>query len=175
MKKLLSVVFTLAALFISQTVYAQSAPTMRQRKFAANNAICAVASCKILNAVLATADVGPRSFYLPVGGFSKLTIQLDYVQSAATDEEMSCFGSLNGGASYGKIMSTGISSGTGTISPYHDTCAIGALASQCPTGTYSILIDYDIRTYDSVYCTWSATTGGASDKATIYATAAVGE
>ena len=148
-------------------------PVMNRAKFAAGDALCTSASCKVLNAVAATASSGSRTFTVSTGGFSKTVFQLDYTYSAATDQRLACYGSLNGGASYARIMSTGIVSGSGTLMPYTDICNIGV--NQCLTGSGNILIEYDSRNYDKMQCVWSATSGGAGDTVNIYAAAAVGQ
>jgi len=141
-------------------------PVMSRLKFAAGDTLCTSSSCKVLNAVAANAAEGSRTFTLSVTGYSKATIQLDFVWAAATDHRLACSGSVNGGGSYARITSTAITAGVGTISLYQDVRAVGA--------SENILLEYDVRTYDKIRCVWSTTGGGASDNITAYAEAAVG-
>lgn len=146
------------------------ADTMRTVKFAASGAICTTnttAPCKILNAVAANANASLRTFVLPVAGYSKATIQVNLTRSAATDIQLACTASLDGGATYATITSTSILAGVGTMTAYHDVYAT--------TSTGNVLFEYDTRTYDSMTCVWSSTSGGSNDKATVYAGAAVGQ
>jgi hypothetical protein len=144
-------------------------PVMSRLKFTSAGATCATSTgaCKVLDGIALNASSSSRTFTLPVSGYSKLTVQANLTRSAATDLQLICTASLDGGSTYGSITSTSVSGGTGTVSAYHDVITVGA------SGNY--LLEYDTRTYDYIKCVVSGTSGGSSDTVTIYAVAAVGQ
>lgn len=129
---------------------------------------------KVLDSVALNAADASRTFSLDVSGYSSLSVQVDLTRTAATDLQLTCSVSLNGGVSFGSLTSTSVSSGTGTISVFHDVCTIGA-GSTCLTGTGNIVLDYDVRKYDAFKCVVSGTSGGANDIVNVYVVAAVGQ
>jgi hypothetical protein len=145
------------------------APVLNRLKFTAAGATCPTqdGSCKVLSAVALNASAGSRTFTLPVSRYAKTVVQVDLTRTAATDLQLTCTGSLNGGATYGEIASTSISAGVGTMSAYRDVFAL--------TTSRNILFEYDTRNYDSFRCVVSGTSGGAADTINVYASSAVGQ
>jgi hypothetical protein len=160
----LALVLSLAA----SAAQAQSiAPSQRRVRYTAGGAVCAAApaSCRVLAGVAANAATGLRTFRLKTEGLAKLTVQVDLVRTAATDVRLSCSASLSDASTFGRIASTAIAAGTGTVSAYTDVYAT--------TSTGGIVLEYDVRTYDWVECTATATSGGANDTVTVYAIGSV--
>jgi hypothetical protein len=144
------------------------APAMSKIQFTAAGAVCTVAaaSCKVLNEAVANGLAATRTFVLPVAGFSKVSIQVDLTRVAATDVQLTCTASLDGGGHYASITATKITGGTGTVTAYHDSYAT--------TSTGNVLFEYDTRTYGSMQCVVGST-AGTTDTYTVFAVAAVGQ
>ena len=163
----------LAALVLSLALSAPpqpTSPTMYRAHFTAAGAICSTpgtaGSCKVLNEAVANGLAATRTFVLPVAGFSKTTIQVDLTRVAATDVQLTCTASLDGGGHYASITATKITGGTGTVTAYHDVYAT--------TSTGNVLFEYDTRTYDSMQCVVSST-AGTTDTYPVFAVGAVGQ
>ena len=132
-----------------------------QARYKVANTDCTLVNCRLLNGVAGNAAAALRTFTINTGTFVKTTLQVDYVWTAGTAVTMTCSGSLNQGASYGRVTSTSVAAGTGTVTPYTDSRAV--------TASENFLLEYDVRTYDRLQCVVAVTGGGADDTITVYA------
>jgi hypothetical protein len=143
------------------------APGTSTLRFTAAGATCASNSCKVLSAVALNATASTRTVTLPVAGYSRLTLQVELTRVAATDVQVTCTGSINGGGTYAQETSVTISAGTGTLAAYHDVFAT--------TTSQNFLTKYDVRGIDKIACVLSGTSAGATDLIDVYALASVGQ
>jgi hypothetical protein len=143
------------------------APGTSTLRFTAAGATCSSNSCKVLSAVALNATAATRTVTLPVAGYSRLTMQIELTRVAATDVQVTCTGSINGGGTYALVTSGTTSSGTGTLSAYHDVFAT--------TTSQNFMTQYDVRGLDKIACVLSGTAAGGTDLVDVYALASVGQ
>jgi hypothetical protein len=162
----LAVVVMLAGLLYLGIASAQStAPGLRTHRYGTRVA-GTLKQFKVLDGAALNAAAASRTFTLDVSGMSVVSIQIDLTRTAATDLQLTCLASLNGGVSYGEISSTSVSGGTGTMTAYHDVFPLSA--------NHNLIFDYYVGTKDNLKCTVSGTSGGANDTIDVYAVSAVG-
>jgi hypothetical protein len=146
---------------------AETTPLVKIQRYTTDGAKCpdstAISNCKVRNAEILDTST---SWTMDVAGYSKLTLQIDHTFAAATAITVTCEGSINGGTTYGRLTSTSVSSGTGTVSAYTDSYATGSASSK-------IILEYGIAGYDHVRCDLGDT-AATTDLDTIYANASVG-
>lgn len=124
----------------------------------------APSACKVKSAAtLKTVS----SWTMETAGYSKLSLQIDHTWAAASAITVVCEGSLNGGTTYARIVSTAILAGTGTLSAYTDSYATGGAST-------NILIEYGIQGYDHVRCDLNDT-AATIDTVNVWAVASRGE
>lgn len=92
-------------------------------------------------------------------GYTKLTLQVIYFHSSATNVNLACSGSLDG-ITFGNIQSIALASGVGTLSNYMYTKSVSA--------NTSFIVNLGMN-YKAFKCTASAPGASASDTITILA------
>jgi len=125
-------------------------------------------ACAVLSAVPLNAAAASRTMLFNVRGYSTLKIQINYTYSAATVVIATPSCSQDNNTTYGSETSTGVISGTGTVSVYTDNYTTGAANAK-------IVLTYDTRGCDWYKVILSGTGAGAGDLVTTYAVAAVGQ
>lgn len=125
------------------------------------------ASQKVLDAVALNASAATRTFALDVQSMSKLLVWVDFTYAAATTVVLTPSASPNGGTLYGRVTSTAVAAGAGTVSLYTDTYTTGAASA-------IFLVEYDVRGMDYFKVVFSGASAGASDLVTVYCTGVCG-
>jgi len=92
-------------------------------------------------------------------GYTKLTLQVIYFHSSATNVNLSCSGSLDG-VTFGKVQSIALSSGVGTLSDYTYTKSV--------SGNTSFIVNLGMN-YKAFQCTASAPGASSGDTITLLA------
>ncbi len=143
-----------------------SATPVIRRKFGTRSA-GATERFKALDGVAATASDGSRTVTLDVRGMARVVFVIEYTRGGAgTAVTLTPSVSLDEGTTYGRLTSTSVAAGAGTVSAYTDTYTSSA------TGT--ICVSYDVRGYDYFKVIFAITAGNGSDTLTVYASASAG-
>lgn len=121
---------------------------------------------KVLSSVPLNAAAASRTFTVQVSGYSLLRVLVVLDRTAATDLQLAGSGSLDDGDTFGRVVATSVTAGTGTNTDYTDAKAV--------SGDDTLLVTYDVRGLDVFRGVVSGTDGGASDLVDVSVTAVAG-